>query len=89
MSYTLKFTKVALKDIESLKKSGNKATLKKLEILLNELTEHPESGTGQPEELKHNYSGYWSRRINSKDRLIYKINQEDIEVIIVQAKGHY
>ena len=41
MSYTLKLTNNATEDIESLKKAGDKATLKKLETLLEELTEHP------------------------------------------------
>ena len=89
MSFTLKLTKNALKDIETIKKSGNKATLKKLEILLQELIDHPETGTGQPEELKYNFSGYWSRRLNSKDRLIYSIDNERSEVIVFQTKGHY
>lgn len=48
MSYTLKLTADAIQDIEQLKKSGDKATLKKLAVLFVELTEHPRSGTGQP-----------------------------------------
>lgn len=58
MTYELDFTKNALKDIEFHKKSGDKVLMQKLAQLLNELCEHPESGTGQLEKLKYNYSGY-------------------------------
>ncbi len=58
MSYQLQFTDKALEGIEKLKKSGNKALLKKLKTLLDELTTHPYTGTGQPEQLKHDFAGY-------------------------------
>ncbi len=64
MSYTLEFTEIALSDINKHKKAGNKVVLKKIEKLLNELMEHPTTGTGQPEQLKHNMTGLYSRRIN-------------------------
>lgn len=89
MTYELDFTKNALKDIEFHNKSGDKVLMQKLAQLLNELCEHPESGTGQPEKLKYNYSGYWPRRINQNHRLIYRIGNETITVLVVQAKGHY
>ncbi len=57
MSYTLKLTPIAIEDIEFHKKSGDKATLKKLSVLLDELTEHPKTGTGKPEEMKYNFPG--------------------------------
>ena len=89
MSYTLKLTPDAIEDIEYLKKAGDKATLKKLAILLEELAEHPRTGTGKPEELKHNLAGCWSRRINAKHRLVYQIKEELVIVIILYASGHY
>jgi len=52
MTYTLVFSKTALKDIEKHKKSGDKPILRKISKLLNELMEHPTEGTGQPEMLK-------------------------------------
>ncbi|AWG20788.1 hypothetical protein FFWV33_04150 [Flavobacterium faecale] len=61
MSYHLDFSNQAKSDIEFHKKSGNKAVLKKLLILLNDLIEHPFEGTGKPEALKHNLTGCWSR----------------------------
>jgi Txe/YoeB family toxin of Txe-Axe toxin-antitoxin module len=57
MSYSLQFSKTALADIEKHKKSGNKATLLKIEKLLNELIVHPTTGSGQPEILKHELAG--------------------------------
>lgn len=61
--------------------------LPELAVLLNELTEHPFSGTGKPEALKHSLSGYWSRRINREHRLIYEVL--DDAVVIHSVKGHY
>ena len=89
MSYALKLTADAMEDIEYLKKAGDKSTLKKLAVLFEELTEHPRTGTGQPEELKYNLSGCWSRRINAKHRLVYRIEDEQVTVIILFARGHY
>lgn len=89
MNFLLKFTDDAIEDIEYLKKAGDKGILKKLAILLKELTEHPRIGTGQPEELKHNFSGCWSRKINKKHRLVYRITEEQATIIILYARGHY
>jgi toxin YoeB len=46
-------------------------------------------GIGSPERLKHQFSGFWSRRINLKDRLIYKIEDKEVIVYIISLKGHY
>ncbi|WP_298648926.1 Txe/YoeB family addiction module toxin [uncultured Proteiniphilum sp.] len=54
---------------------------------LEELTEHPFTGTGRPEPLKHNLSGMWSRRMNKEHRLIYEVVANT--VFILSAKGHY
>ena len=89
MSYDLDFTDEALLDIERHKKSGDKAVLRKIEKLLNELKEHPRTGTGQPELLKHNLAGYYSRRINRKHRLVYEIKDEVVTVLILSAHSHY
>ena len=82
MSYTLDFSKTALEDIKKHKKSGDKPTLKKIEKLLNELMEHPITGTGQPEKLKHDLAGLYSRRINKKHRLVYSINEQIVTVYV-------
>jgi toxin YoeB len=89
MSYLVKITTEALEDIEKLKKSGDKASLKKLNNLIDELREHPETGTGKPEKLKYSFSGKWSRKISEKHRLIYEIHDEVVTVIVLNAFGHY
>ncbi|MDY0903609.1 Txe/YoeB family addiction module toxin [Pedobacter sp. CFBP9032] len=87
MSFHLDFSDQAKSEIDDHKKAGNKAVLKKLLNLLTELSEHPFEGTGKPEALKHNLSGFWSRRINNEHRLVYEVSS-DI-VYIISVKGHY
>ncbi len=90
MSYKIIFDRIAKTDIDAIKKSGDKSSLKKLNKILDELGIHPKTGTVSPEQLKHNLSGYWSRRINKKDRLIYEIIDEPENlVVVVSALGHY
>ncbi|MEM7548387.1 MAG: Txe/YoeB family addiction module toxin [Bacteroidota bacterium] len=89
MSYVLEFSDIALDDIEKHKKIGDQSILKKLQRLLNELREHPKTGTGQPEQLKHDLAGLYSRRINRKHRLVYSIEEELVVVYVVSARGHY
>ncbi|RYE53247.1 MAG: Txe/YoeB family addiction module toxin, partial [Sphingobacteriales bacterium] len=52
-------------------------------------SEHPYIGIGQPEQLKHNLQGFWSRRINQKDRMIYCVDNDTVIVEVVSAVGHY
>jgi len=89
MSYVLEFSKIALEDIEKHKKSGNKPILKKLQNLLNELMEHPTTGTGKPEMLKRDLKGLYSRRINHEHRLVYEIKEEIVVVYVLSAYAHY
>ena len=89
MSFVLEFSSIALDDIEKHKKSGDRATLKKIEKLLIELIKHPKVGTGQPEVLKNNLSGLYSRRINKKHRLVYSINEQIVTVHVLSAWSHY
>jgi toxin YoeB len=89
MSSVLEFSKIALEDIKKHQKSGDRPTLKKIEKLLNELKEHPTTGTGQPELLKHNLQGLYSRRINQKHRLVYSVKTQIVTVYVVSAHCHY
>ena len=89
MSYRLVLTPEAETHLREWKKSGQNKVLKKILALFEELKEHPTPGTGQVEQLKGNLQGYWSRRIDKASRLIYKIREEVVEVIVVSAKGHY
>jgi toxin YoeB len=59
----------------------------KIEQLLNIISETPFYGIGKPEHLKHEIPTCWSRRINKKDRLIYRVREKTIEIISII--GHY
>jgi toxin YoeB len=61
--------------------------MKKINTLIKEIERTPFEGSGKPEPLKHNLSGWWSRRINLEHRLVYKI--ENDTVIISQCRFHY
>jgi toxin YoeB len=89
MNLQLTFTDTARKDIELFKKSGDKSILKKLHKLLIEISEHPTIGTGKPEQLKHELSGKWSRKINREHRIVYEILEDENRVVIYSTKGHY
>ncbi len=56
-------------------KSGDVSTIKRLEKIVIELSNHPTTGIGNQEPLKYNLSGFWSRRINKKDRIVYEITK--------------
>lgn len=87
--YTLYITNQAQNDIAYLIKNGGKAISKKIEKLLTELIEHPQTGTGQVEQLKGNRRGQWSRRIDKNNRLVYSIDDEIVTVEVISSKGHY
>jgi toxin YoeB len=72
MVFYLDFTDDAKQDIAKHKKAGNKAVLTKILKLSEELQQHPFTGTGKPEQLKHQLTGLWSRRINKEHRIIYE-----------------
>ena len=65
----------------------DKKTLKKINTLLKDIDRNGNEGIGKPEPLIGNLSGFWSRRINEKDRLIYKIDEYNI--YILSCRYHY
>ena len=65
----------------------DKKKLKRINLLIADILRHPFTGLGNPEPLKHQWSGYWSRRIDREHRLVYKAY--DTEVIIAQCRYHY
>lgn len=65
----------------------DKKTLKRINDLIKEISRQSLSGIGKPEPLKGNKQGYWSRRIDESNRIVYKIEHE--RIVIVQCKGHY
>jgi toxin YoeB len=87
--YSLVVEKVAKKHLELHYRSGDKASVKRINRIFEELSEHPETGIGHPERLKFDLSGFWSRQINKKDRLIYVIEDDIVTVTVVSALGHY
>ena len=87
--YFVEITPDAKKDLKDHFKSGNKSIITKIEKILLELTETPYEGEGKPEQLKYDFSGYWSRRINQKDRIVYRIEETVVTVFVVSATGHY
>lgn len=87
--FVVYLTQKALNDIAKHKKHGNKSAENKIKRILEELKEHPYTGTGQPEQLKYDLRGYWSRRINSKDRIVYSVEENIVTVEVVSAMGHY
>jgi toxin YoeB len=89
MTYELILSDEAKEHMKVWRKSGQKKTLKKIADLFEELQQHPTTGTGHIEQLKGNYSGYWSREINKGDRMIYSIEDDRVIVNVVSLKGHY
>lgn len=65
----------------------DKKTLKRINILLQDILRNSYSGLGKPEPLKDNLTGLWSRRIDDANRIVYRITKDGLEV--VQCKGHY
>jgi len=65
----------------------DKKTLKRINQLIKDIKRSPYEGIGKPEALKGNLSGFWSRRIDEQNRLIYRIQGEDCQ--IAQCKDHY
>lgn len=65
----------------------DKKTLKRINLLIRECQRPPFNGTGKPEALKANLSGFWSRRIDEKHRLVYEVS--DSRISIVQCRFHY
>ena len=67
--------------------SQDKKTLKRINQLVRDIERSPFEGIGKPEALKENLSGFWSRRIDDANRLIYRINGDFIEIL--SCREHY
>ena len=67
--------------------SQDKKTLKRINQLVREVERSPFEGIGKPEALVGNLNGFWSRRIDDKNRLIYRIKGEFIEIL--SCREHY
>jgi len=87
MRFKVEFSATAKEDYEYWKKTNNEKVIAKIKTLLKNMVETPFKGIGQPEALKYDLKGYWSRRINREHRIVYKVEMEVIYVI--QLRGHY
>ncbi len=65
----------------------DKKTLKRINLILQDIIRNGYDGIAKPEPLKENLSGFWSRRIDEANRIVYRISEDRIEII--QCKGHY
>ena len=86
--YKISYTEKAEKDLIVLKRNEPQS-FKKVIKLIDELMEHPTTGTGKPKQLSGDRAGQWSRRISGKHRLIYMIDNENVVVLLLSAYGHY
>jgi toxin YoeB len=65
----------------------NKKLLKKINDLIKDIERNPFEGLGKPEPLKNNLSGWWSRRIDDTHRIVYRVENGNLE--IAQCREHY
>jgi toxin YoeB len=79
----------ARKDRDYWKNSGNTKIRNRISALLKDILQHPFTGIGKPEPLKHNLKGLWSRRINDEHRLVYQVSDGMIYVYVLSMRFHY
>lgn len=65
----------------------DKAMVKRINKLIAEVRRTPFTGIGKPEALKHQLSGYWSRRITEEHRLVYAVEED--QIVVIAARYHY
>ena len=65
----------------------DKKTLRRINLLIKDTTRSPFEGVGKPEPLKANLSGWWSRRITGEHRLVYRVH--DKRLVIMMCRHHY
>ncbi len=65
----------------------DRKTLRRINAIIKDIQRGPFDGIGKPEPLKNRYSGWWSRRIDETNRIVYKV--EDGKIVIAQCRAHY
>lgn len=80
------FSETAWEDYLYWQKTDKKI-LKRINLLIRDIQRIPYEGIGKPEALRHGLSGFWSRRVNSEHRIVYKV--ENNSVLIAQLRYHY
>ncbi|MBQ0072629.1 MAG: Txe/YoeB family addiction module toxin [Prevotella sp.] len=76
-------------DRDYWKRTGNKAIMKRISALLADIQQHPFTGIGKPEPLKHELQGKWSRRITQEHRLVYSVSNGKVYVYVFSMRDHY
>jgi toxin YoeB len=82
----LVFTSLSWEDYLYWQKN-DKQKLKRINELLKDIVRQPYEGIGKPEALRFNYGGFWSRRIDEEHRLIYRVIEDEIQII--KCRFHY
>ena len=88
MTFEIRFTDTANRGLVRLAKSEPRAYKKAIKFI-DELKKHPKTGTGHPEPLKGQPEGRWSRQITKKHRLVYRIFDTEVLVLVLSSYGHY
>ena len=86
--YDITYTQDALTDLKRLQISEPKV-YQKARRFIEELREHPKVGIGHPEPLKGKPEGRWSRELTKKHRMVYRIFDEEVLVLVLSSYGHY
>lgn len=85
----IRFSALAVKQRDLLKKSGDLATQKKISKFLQEIITDPYNGTGHPEQLKHYEIPTFSRKIDKKNRFVYSVPEGENVIEVLSMWGHY
>lgn len=86
MARSIRFTPAAWDDY-TYWQGQDKKTLRRINTLIEAVACDPFTGIGKPEPLMGNMAGYWSRRIDDMHRLVYTVDDADLDVIA--CRGHY
>ncbi len=86
--YQIELNKQARKDYDFWKNNNHKK-YEKINIILKDIMSSPFEGIGKPEALKHELSGYYSRRIDQKNRIVYTVIENEKIVLIISMRYHY
>ena len=85
----IEYSPSAYDDVMQWIKSGDWNTLDRLVAIVESIKADYKSGIGKPEPLRGALSGYWSRRIDRKNRIVYKVYWESQTIMVVSLRGHY
>ena len=88
MTFETRFTELSNEGLAKLAMCEPKAFQKAISFI-EELRTHPRTGTGHPEPLKGQPEGRWSRQITKKHRLVYRIFDDEVVVLVISSYGHY